>query len=75
MMTNTRPVAVRLMDIDPISFREALMLILIRDYTEMGRIRVEINDEQISITSPGDFMQGITPNSVLFAEPVVVIPH
>ena len=59
------PVAVRLMDIDPISFREASH----RDYTEMGRIRVEINDDQISITSPGDFMQGITPNSILFAEP------
>lgn len=64
------PVAVRLMDIDPISFREALVNAYShRDYTEMGRIRVEINDEQISITSPGDFMQGITPNSVLFAEP------
>ena len=64
------PVAVRLMDIDPISFREALVNAYShRDYTEMGRIRVDINDEQISITSPGDFMQGITPNSVLFAEP------
>lgn len=40
-----------------------------RDYTKMGRIRVAITDEGMTIANPGGFIEGISVNNLLTAEP------
>jgi hypothetical protein len=40
-----------------------------RDYTERGAVRVEIEDGNLSITSPGGFPEGISPSNILLAPP------
>ena len=40
-----------------------------RDYSKMGRIRIGIEDEGITIASPGGFIEGVTVQTLLTAEP------
>jgi ATP-dependent DNA helicase RecG len=40
-----------------------------RDYSMRGQVRVEIDDGNLSITSPGGFPEGITPDNILVAPP------
>lgn len=40
-----------------------------RDYTKMGRIRVSISDEGLTIANPGGFVDGVSINNLLTAEP------
>lgn len=57
-------------DFDKRAFREALVNAFChRDYTILGRVRVEINDEGLTISNPGGFVEGVTINNLLTAEP------
>ncbi len=57
-------------DYDPRAFREALVNAFChRDYSVLGRVRVQINDEGMTIASPGGFVEGISANNLLEAEP------
>ena len=40
-----------------------------RDYTMLGRVRVQINDEGLLVSNPGGFIEGITANNLLEADP------
>ena len=40
-----------------------------RDYTKMGRVRVSINDEGLTISNPGGFIEGVSIRNLLTAEP------
>lgn len=40
-----------------------------RDYSRMGRVRVAIADEGVTIASPGGFIEGVTVETLLTAEP------
>ncbi|MCL1849234.1 MAG: winged helix-turn-helix transcriptional regulator, partial [Clostridiales bacterium] len=40
-----------------------------RDYTRLGRVRVCISDEGLTIANPGGFIEGVTLNNLLTAEP------
>ena len=40
-----------------------------RDYSRMGRIRVSIADEGLTIANPGGFIEGVTVKNLLTAEP------
>jgi len=52
------------------AFREAILNALIhRDYLEPGSIYIRHMDMQMTISSPGGFIGGITPENVLHAEP------
>lgn len=57
-------------DYDPRAFREALVNAFChRDYSMLGRVRIQINDEGMTITNPGGFIEGINANNLLDAEP------
>lgn len=57
-------------DYDPRAFREALVNAFChRDYSMLGRVRIQINDEGLTITNPGGFIEGITASNLLDAEP------
>ena len=52
------------------AFREGLInAFFYRDYAMMGSVRVQINDEGLTISNPGGFIEGITLNNLLTAEP------
>jgi len=40
-----------------------------RDYTKLGRVRVCISDEGLTIANPGGFVEGVTIDNLLTAEP------
>lgn len=40
-----------------------------RDYTKMGRVRVAINDDGLTITNPGGFIEGVSIRNLLTTEP------
>ena len=57
-------------DLDQRAFREALVNAYShRDYAAMGRVRVEINDEGMTISNPGGFIEGISADNLIEAEP------
>lgn len=57
-------------DFDRRAVREALINAFShRDYTMMGRVRVQIDDEGMTIANPGGFIEGISINNLLTAEP------
>lgn len=57
-------------DFDKRAFREALVNAFChRDYTMLGRVRVEINDDGLMISNPGGFVEGVNINNLLSAEP------
>ena len=55
------PERVRVPDFAEQAFREALVNAFVhRDYAVSGGVCVRMSDEDISITSPGDFVRGIS---------------
>lgn len=40
-----------------------------RDYTKMGRVRIALEDEGMIVANPGGFVEGITLQNLLTAEP------
>jgi ATP-dependent DNA helicase RecG len=52
------------------SFREALVNALIhRDYSMLGAVHVRINDEGLTISNPGGFVEGVNLENLLVIEP------
>jgi ATP-dependent DNA helicase RecG len=57
-------------DIDYRAFRESLVNAYChRDYSMLGRVRVQLNDEGLTISNPGGFIEGINIYNLLDAEP------
>lgn len=57
-------------EFDRDAFREALVNAFChRDYTQLGAVRVLIDDEGLSITSPGSFIDGVSSQNILTVEP------
>ncbi|MBO7639539.1 MAG: putative DNA binding domain-containing protein [Treponema sp.] len=57
-------------EFDRDAFREALVNAFChRDYTQLGAVRVLIDDEGLSITSPGSFVDGVSSQNILTVEP------
>lgn len=64
------PERVRVPDFAEQAFREALVNAFVhRDYAVSGGVCVRMSDEDISITSPGDFVRGISLENFLMTEP------
>ena len=40
-----------------------------RDYTRLGRVLVRLDDDGLSISNPGGFIEGVTVDNILTAEP------
>lgn len=40
-----------------------------RDYTRMGRVIVQLDDDGLTITNPGGFIEGVTVENILSVEP------
>lgn len=61
---------VPLPEFDKRAFREAVVNAFChRDYTMLGQVRVMINDEGLTISNPGGFIEGIGIDNLLTAEP------
>lgn len=57
-------------DYDKRAFREALVNAFChRDYTMMGRVRVMLDDDGLTISNPGGFIEGVTLENLLTVEP------
>ena len=57
-------------DIDKRAFRESLVNAYChRDYSMLGRVRVQLNDEGLTISNPGGFIEGVSVDNLLNAEP------
>ena len=57
-------------DYDLRAFREALVNAFChRDYSALGRTRIQINDEGMTISNPGGFIEGINAANLIDAEP------
>ncbi len=57
-------------DYDRRAFREALVNAFChRDYTMMGRVRVMLDDDGLTISNPGGFIEGVTLENLLTVEP------
>ena len=57
-------------DYHPRAFREALVNAFShRDYAALGRVRIQINDEGMTISNPGGFIEGISASNLIDAEP------
>lgn len=56
--------------VDPRAFREAIVNALVhRDYTRLGAVHARWNDTELSISSPGGFVDGVTLDNLLVVEP------
>ena len=57
-------------DYDKRAFREALVNAFChRDYTVMGFVRVMLDDDGLTISNPGGFIEGVTLENLLTVEP------
>lgn len=57
-------------DLDGRAFREALVNALThRDYAMMGCVHVRMNDDGLTLSNPGGFVEGVSPNNLLTVEP------
>ena len=57
-------------DFDKRAFREAVVNAFShRDYTMMGMVRILLDDNGLTISNPGGFIEGISMNDLLNAEP------
>ena len=57
-------------DFDKRAIREAIINAFAhRDYTRLGRIRVAVSDEGLTIANPGGFIEGVNLNNLLTVEP------
>jgi ATP-dependent DNA helicase RecG len=55
---------------DKRAFREAFVNALVhRDYARLGAIHVQIDDNGLSISSPGGFVEGVTLDNLLVVKP------
>ncbi len=53
-----------------VAVRELLAYALVhRDYTARGQVLVQLEDDELRVTSPGSFPAGITPANLLVASP------
>jgi ATP-dependent DNA helicase RecG len=56
--------------IDRRAFREALVNALThRDYAVLGQIYVRLKDDELTVSSPGGFVQGVTVDNLLRVDP------
>lgn len=52
------------------AFREAFVNALVhRDYSKLGAVHVKMDDDGLSISSPGGFVEGVTLNNLLTVSP------
>jgi len=57
-------------DFDRRAFREALVNALThRDYAMMGCVHVRMNDDGLTLSNPGGFVEGVSPDNLLTVEP------
>lgn len=57
-------------DYDKRALREAIVNAYShRDYSKMGRVRVAISDDGLTIANPGGFIEGVSVKNLLTAEP------
>jgi len=57
-------------DFDKRALREAIVNAYShRDYSKMGRVRVTVSDEGLTVANPGGFIEGISVSNLLTAEP------
>lgn len=57
-------------DFDRRAIREAIINAFVhRDYTRLGRVLVQLDDDGITITNPGGFIEGVTVDNILIVEP------
>lgn len=57
-------------DFDKRAVREAIINAFVhRDYTQLGRVLVQLDDDGLSITNPGGFIEGVTIDNILTVEP------
>lgn len=57
-------------DVDKRAFRESLVNAFChRDYSMLGRVRVQLDDEGMTISNPGGFIEGVSIRNLLYAEP------
>ena len=57
-------------DFNKRAFREALVNAFShRDYSKMGRVRIAINDDGLTIANPGGFIEGVSIKNLITAEP------
>ncbi len=57
-------------DFDKRAMREAVVNACVhRDYTRLGRVLVRLDDDGLSISNPGGFIEGVTVDNILTAEP------
>lgn len=57
-------------DFNKRAFREALINAFShRDYSKMGRVRIAISDEGLTIANPGGFIEGVNIKNLLTVEP------
>jgi len=57
-------------DFDKRALREAVVNAYShRDYSKMGRVRVAVSDEGLTVANPGGFIEGISVSNLLTAEP------
>lgn len=57
-------------DFDRRAIREAIINAFVhRDYTRLGRVLVQLDDDGITITNPGGFIEGVTVDNILTVEP------
>lgn len=55
---------------DKRAFREALVNALVhRDYARLGAVHIRIDDDGLSISNPGGFVEGVTLDNLLVTEP------
>ena len=52
------------------AIREAIVNAFVhRDYTRLGRVRVQLDQDGMTISNPGGFIEGVTIKKILTAEP------
>lgn len=52
------------------AFREAFVNALVhRDYSSLGAVHVKLDDDSMSISNPGGFVEGVTLDNLLSADP------
>ena len=57
-------------DYDHRAVREAIINAFVhRDYTRMGRVLVQMDDDGLSVSNPGGFIEGVTVENIISVEP------
>ena len=55
---------------DKRAVREAIVNAFVhRDYTRLGRVRVQLDSDGMTVSNPGGFIEGVTVKNILTAEP------